>query len=531
MGISGNTIVVGAPGVKIGSNSNQGAAYVFTGSVPTADLSMQVFATAGLGNVGLNSSFSSTVINHGPDDATNVVVTYTFNVPVYFVAFTLSLGTPSCTLPSAGATITSLSCNLGSVTGTGPVSPVNPFITITALTAGPLTATAQVSADQFDPNLANNSSTSQTETIASTSFNLTVTADNAMRAYGAANPTFTGTITGAQNGDSFVETFSTTATADSPVGAYSIVPAPTGANSSSTADLIFYTVVPVDGSLTVTKAGTSVQLSTSASGSVADGTPVILTAQVIPATTGTPTGTITFLNGSTILGGGPVTLSQGTATLTVSTLPPGTDSITATYSGDLNFTGFTSGPQVVTVNPADYTVSASWNGTSPVSVSLAAGQQTNPPIIITVKPNLVFGPGTVTFSCGTLPTYITCTFNPTSGQLTFGSGATAAQTLMLTVAVANTSVLLQRSSPVLLAMAMPLGLLGFLPLVGKNRKRLRLFLGIVALSLTAAGAITGCTSSSSSSANLPPSGPQIVKVNGGSGTILHEVDVNIIITN
>jgi hypothetical protein len=519
--INGNTVVVGAPAAT-NMSAAPGAAYVFTGTVPTADLFMQVFGTAGIGNVGLNSTFDSTVINNGPDDATNVVVTYTFSVPVYFAAFTLTLGTPSCTLPSAGTTITSFTCNLGSVTHAQ--GPVNPYIFVTPLTAGTLTVTAQVSADQFDPNLANNSSTAS-ETIASTSFNLTVTANNATRAYGAANPTFTGTITGAQNGDSFVETFSTTATAGSPVGAYSIVPAVTGANSSSTADLIFYTVIPANGSLTVTQAGVSVQLSTSASGSVADGTPVILTAQVIPATSGTPTGTITFFNGLTSLGQGQVTLSQGTATLTVSTLPPGTDTITTTYSGDMNFAGLTSGPQVVAVNNPDYTVSVP---TADETLTLAAGQA-SPAIPITVTPNLTYT-GTVTFSCGTLPAYITCTFNPTSGSLTFASGATAAQQLTLTVAVASTIGMLERSSPVMLAMAMPLGLLGFLPFVGKKRKRLRLYLGIVALSLTAAGAITGCASASSSS-NLPPAGTQNVTVTGGSGGISHKIQLAIMISN
>ena len=48
--------------------------------------------------------------------------------------------------------------------------------------------------------------------------------------------------------------------------------------------------------------------------------------------------------------------------------------------------------------------------------------------------------------------------------------------------------MLEGSRPVLLAMIAPLGLLGCLPLAGKKRKRLRLYLGIVALALVAAGA-------------------------------------------
>ncbi len=53
---------------------------------------------------------------------------------------------------------------------------------------------------------------------------LTVTANNASRPYGTANPTFTGIITGIQNGDNITATYSTTATVSSPPGTYPIVP-------------------------------------------------------------------------------------------------------------------------------------------------------------------------------------------------------------------------------------------------------------------------------------------------------------------
>jgi outer membrane protein assembly factor BamB len=84
---------------------------------------------------------------------------------------------------------------------------------------------------------------------------LTVSADNATRAYGAANSTFTGTVAGAQNGDTFTETFSTTATATSAVGSYPIAPTASGT------DLGNYTVNTVNGALTVTAAPTTTTLS------------------------------------------------------------------------------------------------------------------------------------------------------------------------------------------------------------------------------------------------------------------------------
>ncbi len=81
------------------------------------------------------------------------------------------------------------------------------------------------------------------------------------------------------------------------------------------------------------------------------GTSVTLTASVAPnGTTFVPIGTVTFMDGSTVLG--TVSLnnlenetnppSTNTATFTTSSLPGGTDAITAVYGGDQNFTTGTS---------------------------------------------------------------------------------------------------------------------------------------------------------------------------------------------
>jgi hypothetical protein len=66
------------------------------------------------------------------------------------------------------------------------------------------------------------------------------------------------------------------------------------------------------------------------------GQSVKLTAIVASPTT-TPTGTVTFTLGTTVLGAG--TLAGGKVTLTTTTLPTGTDQITATYAGTANITG------------------------------------------------------------------------------------------------------------------------------------------------------------------------------------------------
>lgn len=82
------------------------------------------------------------------------------------------------------------------------------------------------------------------------------------------------------------------------------------------------------------------------------GQPVTLTAAVAPTQgSGTPTGTVQFSDGSNPLGT-PVTLANGSASMTTSSLAAGQHQITAAYSGDNTFAPSTSPPVTVTVNAA-----------------------------------------------------------------------------------------------------------------------------------------------------------------------------------
>ena len=177
-------------------------------------------------------------------------------------------------------------------------------------------------------------------TLTITRHTLTVTANNATRVYGAANPTFSGTVTGAQTGDTFTESFATTATTTSAVGSYPIVPSVTGSNLGN------YTVKIVNGALTVTAAATTTTL-TAPGGSATYGASETLTATVA-STAGTPGGTVTFYSGSTALGTGTLN-SSGVATLSTTALPAGTDTVTATYAAAGNFAASTSAPVTLTV--------------------------------------------------------------------------------------------------------------------------------------------------------------------------------------
>ncbi|UGV29152.1 autotransporter domain-containing protein [Rhodopseudomonas boonkerdii] len=70
----------------------------------------------------------------------------------------------------------------------------------------------------------------------------------------------------------------------------------------------------------------------------------------VTGTSGTPTGTVTFMDGAATLGTG--TLSSGLATLTTSALPSGTHAITAIYGGDANNASSTSSALSQAVNQA-----------------------------------------------------------------------------------------------------------------------------------------------------------------------------------
>ena len=203
-------------------------------------------------------------------------------------------------------------------------------------------------------------------TILVTPVTLTVQAANASRLYGAPNPAFTGSITGEILGDTFTEVFSTPATLASPPGNYPVIPSAVGTK------LPEYQAVLQSGMLTVTQAPSTVSVSASAA-SAPVSTAVTLTASAHSTTSGTPTGTITFYDNGNLLA--TAALLNGAASLTTTTLPPGSNVITASYGGDTNFlaavNSSNSVPITVTIN--DFTLTAPY-GTS-VSTSYGGSAQ------------------------------------------------------------------------------------------------------------------------------------------------------------
>ncbi len=165
---------------------------------------------------------------------------------------------------------------------------------------------------------------------------------------GSPNPTGTvtftdgsttlGTGTVSQVGGNSIATFSTNSLA---AGSYSITATYSG-------DANFAGSAVSRSSHTITSNGLASGSPTSVavfsdSNSAISGQQVGLYA-VVDSTSGTPTGTVTFFSGSTALGSASLASSggQNVAVLSSTSLPVGTDNVTAVYSGDNNFASSTS---------------------------------------------------------------------------------------------------------------------------------------------------------------------------------------------
>ena len=142
----------------------------------------------------------------------------------------------------------------------------------------------------------------------------------------------------------------------------------------------------------VSKAASTTVLVSSLNPSVF-GQPVTFTATVAAQFSGTPTGRVTFRNGTTVLG--TAALSSGVASYTTTKLGAGTLSITAEYDGNASFTSSTSSPLSQVVNPA---------GTTLTLVSSPNPSTFGQPVIFTATVTPQFGgtvTGTVTFTSNT----------------------------------------------------------------------------------------------------------------------------------
>ena len=343
---------------------------------------------------------------------TTTTVTSSVNPSVFGQSVTLT-ATVAAVAPGSGtATGTVTFLDGGSPIGTGTLSGGIATFTTSALAVGNHTITTSYGGDgnfngstgslTGNPQVVNKADTTTTVTSSAnpsvSGQSVTFTATVAAVAPGSGTATGTVTFldggspigTGALSGG--IATFTTSALA---VGNHTITTSYGGDGSfnGSTGSLTGNPQV-------VNKADTTTAVTSSQNPSVF-GQSVTFTATVSPVApgSGTPVGTVTFLDGGSPVGTG--TLSGGVATFTTSALAVGNHTITTSYGGDGNFNGstgsLTGNPQVV--NKADSTTAV----TSSQNPSVFGQSVTFTATVSPVAPGLGTPTGTVTFLDGGSP--------------------------------------------------------------------------------------------------------------------------------
>jgi sugar lactone lactonase YvrE len=288
---------------------------------------------------------------------------------------------------------------------------------------------------------------------------------------------------------------------------------------------------PTTISLHIGQATPTVTLTSSAS-SVVLTNPLVFTATVSSTIT-TPTGTVSFLDGTTPLGQG--ALSKGVAVLSTSSLAAGNHTITAVYSGDSNFSGAISG--AVTESVLDFSLSnVGGSGVASTnSQTIAPGGTASYPLSILPTNGTIF-PAPITLSLSGLPSGATATIAPSAWtQLSSTTwsfpanialpAATLAIQIPSTVARLEPGTELHRKFPPAV-----LGLL-LLPLVGM-RRRLGKKLGrtILAIFLLVAGVsamvgLSGCGTNSGFFGQGEKT--YTVLITASSGSLSHSTSVTL----
>ncbi len=207
--------------------------------------------------------------------------------------------------------------------------------------------------------------------------------------------------------------------------------------------------------LTVQKGTVTLQISANISPSLG-GQPVTFTA-ILLANQGTPTGTVTWYDGSTVLSTTQVSAAE-ISSLTISTLIPGVHTITAVYSGDTNFSTAASNAVAETVNlgTSQTMLSGSTSSVAGESVTFAVivsgtGAQPGGSVVLKSDGSAL---GTITLDAAGAGTFTTSSLSAGAHTITAAYGGDGNHTgssggpLSITVTQASsTSVLSSGSNP------------------------------------------------------------------------------------
>lgn len=187
--------------------------------------------------------------------------------------------------------------------------------------------------------------------------------------------------------------------------------------------------------------------------------------------------------------------ANGKAQLTLTTFTPGTHTLVATYAGDGTHAGSTASV-VVTIIQNDFTIAL-----QPPSITVKAGQGGRENVVLTSLGSFA---DTLNLSAGTLPQYVTVSFNPAANPLT--PGGTSYSALTISTGGRQSGRMerpLEQMRTPLVRTPLVFAALVALPLAFKRRRRLRYALpaGLTCALLTSC---VGCTTISYPLARAAP---------------------------
>jgi len=334
------------------------------------------------GDFNTNASTSAAITQNVTPAPTTTTITSSVNPSGYGQAVTFVAAWTPTAAGVAGGTV---SFYQGStLLSTIPINAAAPQITLSNLPVGTYTLTAQFTS--FSPNYAASTSAPVTQTVNQSATTTSVWTSLNPSSFGqnvtigvSVSSTYSlssngGTVTlydgGTSIGSAIIQgsganfAFSTLST-----GAHTLTATYSGDSNltGSTSAAFTQTVSPAATSLTLALSSYATNY----------GQSVTMTSTVKGTWGGTPTGTITFLDGSTSLG--TAAMTNGTAQFTIATLTPANHFITAKYNGDTNFAGNTSGQANLVVSQAATTTTLSVDinpTTYGQTVTLSANVQT-----------------------------------------------------------------------------------------------------------------------------------------------------------
>jgi hypothetical protein len=275
---------------------------------------------------------------------------------------------------------------------------------------------------------------------------------------------------------------------------------------SSSAVPTMHTITVTTGSEVVTApftaTGIPTTLSVTSTAQVFAGKAVTLTA-ITTATGAIPTGTVTFFDGDPSKSLGTGTLSNGSTTLSLSTLATGSHAIGASYS---SVDGFSPSQTASTVAVAvsDFALTGLANGITEV-----AGATTGNTATVTIAPGTGGFTTAIFFTCSGAPSAASCVVSPSTA--TPGSSSATVTVTVSTTARPTDRTASRRNHPAgLLAVLLAVPFFGLTSRVLRRNAKAGLLAWMVMLagvSLMAGGCSSGSNSTGSQTPPAPPGTP------------------------